>query len=494
MRSRRPDHRRNGRRLALWLLVGIVGFLSALAAGCGSGDDVGTAASATSETTGAGDPPALIDLTDLEPCKDPRVPPQFRCGTIDVPFERSDPSLGTIPISFAVRPRSDRESPSKGAMIAIEGGPGYGSIGSARYYTATFGRLLQDRDLLLVDARGTGSSQPIDCRDMQSGRADDAIGLSECATKLGERFDSYRTAAIADDINDIRLALGYDEVDVYGDSYGTFLAQSYAFRHPEGMRALVLDSAYPVRGESPWYPSVWRTGIRGLGIACERSPDCDGDARARLDRFAAKLRREGINVGPFLDKLGSAGYSPPDSYLKLDRVVDAYLHGDTGPYDLLTKRGKAAYGKPSHYSVGQELTVSCNDYPMIWDKDSSEPQRRSELDAAIRAYPKDAFEPFTPREIALTSDVMYLECLTAPKPGPHYEPPAADDAEAPDVPVLVVAGELDNVTSPAEGRKVAEEFPNSKLFVWPDAGHVYSLYGADTRGAVKIRRFLRGNG
>jgi len=466
----------------------IAGVLAAFGAGCGSDEDVETATSAEASR------PDSIDVEDLKPCEDPRVPPRFRCGTIDLPFERSDPSLGTIPIGFAVRPRSDRGSPSKGAIIAIEGGPGYGSVGSARYYTATFGRLLQNRDLMLVDARGTGSSQPIVCRDMQSGRADDAIGLGECAAQLGDRFDSYRTAAIADDIDDVREALGYDEVDVYGDSYGTFLAQSYAFRHPEGMRALVLDSAYPARGESPWYPSVWRTGIRGLTIACDRSPDCSGDAGARLERFVAKLRREGVNVGPFLDKLGSAGYDPPDSYLKLDRVIAAYLDGDTGPYDELTKRRKAAYGNPSHYSVGQELTVSCNDYPMIWDKSSSEPERRAELDEAIRGYPKDAFEPFTPREIALTSDVMYLECLTAPPPGPDYEPPVADDAEAPDVPVFVIAGELDNVTSPQEGRHVADEFPRSELFVWPNAGHVYSLYDPASRGAVKIRRFLRANG
>jgi pimeloyl-ACP methyl ester carboxylesterase len=464
--------------------------------GCGGADPGEGTAAAGSAAAGSGPDPVAPDsirFDDLSECKDPRVPPAFRCGAIDLPFERADPSLGKIRIAFAVRP-AVHPNPQKQALIAIEGGPGYGSIGSARGYTDTFGRLLKSRDLILVDARGTGSSEPIDCSDLQRGRAPNAIGLSECAAKLGKRFDSYRTAAIADDINDVRAALGYGEVQVYGDSYGTYLAQSYAFRHRDTLTALVLDSAYPVKGESGWYPSVWRTGIRGLKTACDRSAECKGDAGARLDRFAAKLRRQGIDVGPFLDRLGSAGFAPPDSYLRIDRMVAAYLDGDDGPYYEMTKRGKAAYGPADHYSFGQELTVSCNDYPMIWDKGSAESRRRAELDEAIRGYRKDAFEPFTPREIALTSDVGYLECLGAPRPGRYYEPPAAADAPAPDAPVLVISGELDNVTSPAEGRAAAAEFPDSELFVWPNAGHVYALYDPASRGAVKIRRFLRQNG
>ena len=63
-------------------------------------------------------------------------------------------------------------------------------------------------------------------------------------------------------------------IALYGDSFGTFLGQSYAFRHPDTLRALVLDSAYPARGESAWYPSIPRTGIRSYVISCQRSPSC----------------------------------------------------------------------------------------------------------------------------------------------------------------------------------------------------------------------------
>jgi hypothetical protein len=105
-----------------------------------------------------------------------------------------------------------------------------------------------------------GLSDPIICPDAQRGRAPEWIAASECARRLGPRFESYRTSAAADDVNDVRDALGYDEITLYGDSYGTFWAQSYAFRHGETLNALVLDSAYPARGESPRYGSLTRPG------------------------------------------------------------------------------------------------------------------------------------------------------------------------------------------------------------------------------------------
>ena len=106
------------------------------------------------------------------------------------------------------------------------------------------GRLLDRRELVLVDMRGTGHSQAIDCPALQEGRGSDARGVARCARVLGPTFGSYRTSAAADDLDAARAALGVERIDLYGDSYGTYLAQSYAFRHGETLDALVLDSAY----------------------------------------------------------------------------------------------------------------------------------------------------------------------------------------------------------------------------------------------------------
>ena len=489
MRSPRVDPSRPLGR-ALGAAAAVLGS-ALLAAGCG-GDGGAETADAAPEPP-APIAPDSISLADLEPCEDAEPAKGLRCGTLKLPFERADRSLGEIPIAFAVRPRTDRRSPTQGAIVAVEGGPGYGSIGSARGYINTFGDLLDHRELILVDARGTGRSEPIDCPDMQSGRATDDVGMAACADVLGERFGSYRTAAAADDINDVRAALGYDRIQMYGDSYGTYLAQSYAFRHGDTLEALVLDSAYPVRGESPWYPSIWKTGIRGLSIACERSPSCHGDAGRRLERFVAELRERRFGVGPLLDAISEAGFSPPESYLRIDRAISDFLAGDEARYEAMTRPGHVAFGEPEGYSVGQELTISCNDYPMRWDKDASWEERRRQLSESIAEYPKRAFAPFTPAEVALTPDYSYTECLGAPPPSEHYEPPAESGAEAPEMPVLVIGGELDDVTSPAEARATAALFPNSELFLWRNAGHVYSLYDPGSKGAVRIREFLRRN-
>ena len=128
---------------------------------------------------------------------------------------------------------------------------------------------------------------------------------------------------------------------------------------------------------------------------------------------------------------------------------------------------------------------------MLWDRASSEPERRAELEQAIRDHDRDMFAPFTPREVALSSEIGYLDRLTWPQRTELYEPPVESGAEPTDAPVLVVSGELDSVTTPHEGRRVAGEFPNSTWFEARNAGHVDSLYDRHGDAATEIRRFLR---
>jgi pimeloyl-ACP methyl ester carboxylesterase len=135
--------------------------------------------------------------------------------------------------------------------------------------------------------------------------------------------------------------------------------------------------------------------------------------------------------------------------------------------------------------------VGCNDYPMIWEKDADEDERREQLEQAIREYDPSSFAPFSAREMAISSDIGYLECLTFPEPTDLYESPKPDDASAPNVPTLVVAGELDDITTPTEGKQVATGFPNSDYFEARNGGHVVSLYDSHGSAARKIRRFLR---
>src|SRR6476646_8056765 len=201
-----------GRRV---LGIGCLAVLVWALPGCGGGD-------------GDGEPTYRVPSlgpSALHPCTSVPTPPKLRCGSIKVPFERQDPSLGETRVAFAVRPRDERNRPSLGTIVAVEGGPGYGSSWTARSYVRLFGSLLRRRELVTVDMRGTGRSSALDCPDLQQGRAPEWIALPACARKLGTRYGSYRTSAAADDINDVRRALGLHRITLYGDSYGTFLAQ-----------------------------------------------------------------------------------------------------------------------------------------------------------------------------------------------------------------------------------------------------------------------------
>jgi pimeloyl-ACP methyl ester carboxylesterase len=414
----------------------------------------------------------------------------FDCGRIRVPFERADPSLGTTRIGFAIRPRDDRSRPSLGTIFAVEGGPGYSSTGSARYYTRLFRGLLRRRELVLVDTRGTGLSDALRCGNSQKQKVPLGAVVRRCAAQLGPRFFSYRTQAAAEDIEAVRRTLGVGRIHLYGDSYGTFLAQAYAFRHGDRLRTLVLDGSYQLSGESPWYPSGPRTGMRALTLACDRAPGCPPGARRRLIRAVAKLRRAGDDVTPLVNEIWGAGsFGAPASYVAVDRQIRRYLGGAPNPWPGGGER--SGTGGLRAFSRAMEAVFSCNDYPMLWKKEAPESERRRQLKRSIAGYPRRRFFPFSPAEVSRSTFLGYTYCLGAPPPGPLLEPPRPPGSRGPRVPALVISGEMDDVTTPREGRDVAREFPLSRFVVMPNAGHVEALYHARGPAARKVRAFVR---
>ena len=131
-----------------------------------------------------------------------------------------------------------------------------------------YGPLLDRRNLLLVDQRGTGLSEPINCPLLQDSDLPYADAAAVCGAQLGDRADDYTTALSADDLAAVIRALRLAPVDVYGDSYGTFFAQVFTGRHPQLVRSVVLDSAYPSYGESGWYPTQGPAMRRAFQVVC----------------------------------------------------------------------------------------------------------------------------------------------------------------------------------------------------------------------------------
>jgi len=208
--------------------------------------------------------------------------------------------------------------------VAFEGGPGYGSIGSASTYLFMLGKLHRRHDLIVMDQRGTGSSGAIDCPALQAGIPPYAAAAAACARRLGRAASAYGTGAVADDMAAILRKLRVPEVDVYGDSYGTYAAQVFAVRHPNKTRAVVVDAAFdnafdPFERESS---VALRAAWRAVCARAGQCPNILGSIGSLARRLAAHpitgtgtdadgVRRH-VRLGPV--ELGSLVYDATYTY------------------------------------------------------------------------------------------------------------------------------------------------------------------------------------
>jgi pimeloyl-ACP methyl ester carboxylesterase len=411
-------------------------------------------------------------------------------------MRRADPALGTTKVAFAVRTRSDRGRPSLGTIVAMDGGPGYASTDApfARSLVAVLAPLLRRHDLVLFDERGSGRSEVVDCAPLQRGLTPEAIAVGECANQLGPRYAGYTTAEAAHDLEVVRRALGLGRVFFYGDSYGTLFGQAYAVRYPASLRGLILDSAYP--GDDPYYRTLLPAGLDGLRIACRDSPACAGDVVTRFARVVHRFHAADRPTEGLIDFLLQAGTLAPRSYLSLDEADSRFLAGEPQRLERLVAPGAAGHGQLSEFSYGLEIAVECNDYPLLWDSRAGIDERIEQLSAAAKRLPKDHFAPFGRREYLLSSAAHLTSCLTWPAPPPGgLEPPVPAGWRAPSsFPTLILAGQVDDITSVAEARQVRRRFPRSSLYVVPDRGHASGLYFPfRSPGVGAIRHFIASN-
>lgn len=475
-------------------------------------------ASATDGSGSPPQPPGLIDSGHARqdkilgrPCHNGRA----LCGQV---MRRLDPAVKSskrIGIAYELYPRRDRSKPSLGTIVAVEGGPGYATTGSRSYYLDLFRPLLDRRQLLLVDNRGTGKSDPISCPWLQSyqGNRNQAIGA--CGRHLGRRSDLYGSAFAADDLAAVLDHLGIAKIDLYGDSYGTFFAQTFALRHRDRLRTLILDAAYFVGGKDPWYSDTNRALRHAFTVACRRSPPCrhrPGRPMHRIARLAARLRQHPIRgrapnadgrIGPARADINSlinivtAAATTPAVYRELDAAARAVLRPRPYAEPLLRLVRETTYaggaGRPAAFSEGLYVAVSCNDYPQPYDVTAPVRIRYRQFHAAIRRLQRNRpriFAPFTVREWVRSDYGYYDDCLRWPAPS-RWVHPVPRRATYPHVPTLVLVGDLDSLTSPEGARTTAQAFPNATFVQTANLTHVSALVDFDQCASLLVRRFVR---
>ncbi|MEU3571399.1 alpha/beta hydrolase [Kitasatospora sp. NPDC036755] len=428
----------------------------------------------------------------------PAVPGhQVDCTTMRRPLVAGEPRLGGIDVSYAVV-RHSRPGPALGTVALNPGGPGETLIDRAEQVAGALEGVLDDYDVLLLDPRGTGRSGRLPCGVTEAEyrwapRAGMREAVAECAEELGPRARGYTSAATADDIDAARERLGAPKLVLYGLSYGTYLMPVYADRHPERVERMVLSGAYPLAFDSLARPGAQQVSLT-LRRICERSGACDPQTavhdlaavterlRARPLKVTASVDGERRTVRFTEDKLADLMYEPatrgagadpgtPALLGELPAALHAFAAGDEAPLAALVRREIEHTGTEDQASF---LAVTCNDYARTWDPDASPAERRRQYRAAVAAADPADFGAFSPAGWAAGQTDGGDNCLDWPRRG-TARPQPTDLRNVPDVPVLVLSGDLDTNTPEVNSRLSAAQFRRSAFVSVPNAGHVPEL-------------------
>lgn len=447
-------------------------------------------ASAPQGTAGAG---ASLSLA---PCDVPGLEEKARCGTYEVWENREAKTGRRIALKVVVVPAtgSPREPD---ALTYLGGGPGEAATPLAASLAQVFGSIRQRRDILLVDQRGTGSSHPLECDLYPGNDPQTALGpffpldrVRACRAGLGKIADlrMYTTAASADDLDEVRAALGYDRLDVFGGSYGTRAALVYIRRHPQQARVAALQGVNPTFDPVPLnFPQYAQHAIERIFADCDADatchaafPDLAGDLRAIVARAAKPIwvdildSQSGDSVRVYLSRnlLGEAlRYLMYQSASAL--FVPALVHqaagGDVAPLAEFALRSRRQL--VNGLGQGLYLSVTCaEDLPFIAPA------------AAARAAANTFLGDYRYQQQRAACEAW----VRGPIPRDYRDPVRAD------TPVLLFSGSWDPVTPASNAEQVAATLPHSLSVVIAGGGHDYAgLPGAEQCVAMITTQFIQ---
>jgi pimeloyl-ACP methyl ester carboxylesterase len=456
------------RRKTLSLLL-----LAAVLAGCGDGPRQAAG------PRGGSDGRLHYGEVTFEPCAlsaGGNLSVEAQCATIAVPEDHDAPDGRQIDLAVALVPASGMAEPDPVYMIA--GGPGQSALESYPAVHAAFRDVRRTRHVLLVDARGTGKSNPLQCRIDEDDTlfSDPAAETPEAMRAFTERCRDalagtadlrlYTTGDHVRDLDLVRRKLGVEHVNLVGVSYGTRVAQQYAAAYPGHTRAIVLDSVVPntlVLGQE--HARNLEDALDAQFARCREDATCManlGDPRAQLTLVRERLQAGGIAPVRYRDPVSGEWREEVPNFGHLAGLLRMYAYQPQMAATLPLLLHEAAQGRYESLlaqsrmlsrqlgdmiAIGMSLSVSC-----------------AEDAAELRAVDADAG---TVLGNALV-DMLAAQCQAWPTGtrSADFRTPLSGE-----VPVLAISGEFDPVTPARYGDQVVEKLPNGRHLVLPGQGH-----------------------
>ena len=401
------------------------------------------------------------------------------CGWMDAAENPEEPEGRQIRIRVARIPANGRVA-EPDPLVFFAGGPGQSATESWPIIARALKKVNESRDILLVDQRGTGQSNPLKCPEIELDKAlaqdwDELAGTTRaCLDSLDGDPRFYTTTIAMGDVDAAREALGYEKVNLYGGSYGTRAAQVYLRLFPDRVRTVVLDGVVPqTLALGTEHAVKLDQAIYRVLAGCDADPLCGKtfpDTAGKLSSLVRTLEETPVEVTtahpttgqPFTLIFDREVLSTSLRFLTYSSDTQAmlplliYEAAVEQRFDRLASQVLiAATGLQESISQGMELSVTCaEDYPHF-----------HENPAANNTLMGDMIEKS-----------VGIQCRIWPKgpvPENFHEPVSGD------VPVLLLSGELDPVTPPEYADQVAVHFPNSRHLVAPGQGHI-----AATRGCM----------
>ncbi|MBK6727599.1 MAG: alpha/beta fold hydrolase [Xanthomonadales bacterium] len=402
----------------------------------------------------------------LKPCAVPGIEGEARCGRIQVPERRDTEGGRSIELKVLMLPATGpAEHKARDAITFLAGGGVMPATRYAPFLARVLAPLRETRDIVLVDQRGTGESNPLACelpspifeRDRYLDPKRHADAVAGCARELSARADltAYNTVEAMHDLDEVRAALGYEQWSLWGVSYGTKAARVYLRQYPKRVRVIALYGVVPI-GDSMWtdLPANERRALAGILDRCREDQGCNtrypglADKLAALQvRLAEKPHRfkvgtadvaiEGIIDDRALLQLLGARLSSTRDGARIPALIDQ-LHA--GNYAALSE---GLDDRPPPVPPGVYLSIACGEERPLW-----QPADR-ERDGDWLAHERES-------------------CAVWPRArhdAAFWKPVASS------VPVLMLAGDEDHVTPTAYAEQAAATLSGTRLLRIPNAGH-----------------------